>query len=326
MPVPSAIGDLSTTAASNSPAGSESLSGSNGPDDYLRALSAFIATLRDRKISDFAAIDSSELAGKVNDETGSGALVFATSPTLVTPALGEPASGTLTNCTIPVGGVSGLGTGVAAWLADPTSAKLATAITDEIGTAGSLVFSAGPTFTGTVVLPSTTSIGSVTNTEIGYLAGVTSAIQTQLAGLGGPAFSVYNASDMAGAGTSQKVVLDTEVFDTDNYFDNEASAGNGYRFKPLVAGYYQINAQITYKSPGSNGMMKASIYKNGSAYSTTQFLSNDNANSLNCSTVVSLNGSTDYIELFVEHTQSSRNTTTGGATLTCMSGHRVRGL
>jgi hypothetical protein len=41
---------------------------------------------------------------------------------------------------------------------------------------------ASPTFTGTVVLPSTTSIGNVTNTEIGYLDGVTSAIQTQIDG------------------------------------------------------------------------------------------------------------------------------------------------
>lgn len=39
---------------------------------------------------------------------------------------------------------------------------------------------AGPTFTGTVTLPSTTSIGNVSSTEIGYLDSVTSAIQTQL--------------------------------------------------------------------------------------------------------------------------------------------------
>ena len=39
---------------------------------------------------------------------------------------------------------------------------------------------ASPTFTGTVVLPSTTSIGAVSDTEIGYLDGVTSAIQTQI--------------------------------------------------------------------------------------------------------------------------------------------------
>ena len=38
----------------------------------------------------------------------------------------------------------------------------------------------GPTFTGTVILPSTTSIGDVTSTEIGYIDGVTSSIQTQL--------------------------------------------------------------------------------------------------------------------------------------------------
>lgn len=42
---------------------------------------------------------SANLAAAVTDETGSGALVFATSPTLVTPLLGTPTSGTLTNCT-----------------------------------------------------------------------------------------------------------------------------------------------------------------------------------------------------------------------------------
>jgi hypothetical protein len=42
---------------------------------------------------------SANLASAVTDETGTGALVFATSPTLVTPALGTPSSGTLTNAT-----------------------------------------------------------------------------------------------------------------------------------------------------------------------------------------------------------------------------------
>jgi hypothetical protein len=44
---------------------------------------------------------SANLASAVTNETGSGSLVFATSPTLVTPALGTPSSGTLTNCTFP---------------------------------------------------------------------------------------------------------------------------------------------------------------------------------------------------------------------------------
>jgi len=51
---------------------------------------------------------------------------------------------------------------------------------------------AGPTFTGTVVLPATTSIGNVTNIELGYVDGVTSSIQTQLndkAPLASPTFT-----------------------------------------------------------------------------------------------------------------------------------------
>ena len=55
-----------------------------------------------------ATSSSANLASAVTDETGSGALVFATSPTLVTPALGTPASGTLTNATgLPPAGVTG---------------------------------------------------------------------------------------------------------------------------------------------------------------------------------------------------------------------------
>ena len=51
------------------------------------------------KLNTLAATSSSELAGVISDETGSGALVFANSPSLVTPALGTPSAGVLTNCT-----------------------------------------------------------------------------------------------------------------------------------------------------------------------------------------------------------------------------------
>jgi hypothetical protein len=56
-------------------------------------------------------------------------------------------------------------------------ANFATSVTNALAAKAPL---ASPTFTGTVTLPSTTSIGTVSNTEIGYLDGVTSAIQTQL--------------------------------------------------------------------------------------------------------------------------------------------------
>jgi hypothetical protein len=115
-------------------------------------------------LGQFASTTSLQLAGVISDETGSGSLVFATSPTLVTPILGTPQSATLTNATglpidggtvntLPVNrggtGITSFGAGVATWLGTPSSANLAAAVTDETGS-GALVFAASPTFSGTV--------------------------------------------------------------------------------------------------------------------------------------------------------------------------------
>lgn len=104
---------------------------------------------------------STNLISAVTDETGTGALVFANSPTLVTPALGTPSSGTLTNATgLPIStGVSGLGTGIATWLGTPSSANLATALTDEAGTSGGFVRATGASIApGTLNIPNSTTL------------------------------------------------------------------------------------------------------------------------------------------------------------------------
>ena len=59
------------------------------------------------KLSVFAATSSSELAGVISDETGSGLLVFATSPVLTTPNLGTPSAVNLSNGTaLPISGIN----------------------------------------------------------------------------------------------------------------------------------------------------------------------------------------------------------------------------
>ena len=85
----------------------------------------------------------------VTSSTGTGSVVLSSSPTLTTPDIGTPSAGTLTNATgLPIStGVSGLGTNVATFLGTPSSANLASAVTDETGS-GALVFGTSPTLTG----------------------------------------------------------------------------------------------------------------------------------------------------------------------------------
>lgn len=75
---------------------------------------------------------------------------------------------------------------------------------------------AGPTFTGTVTLPSTTSIGTVSNTEIGYLDGVTSAIQTQINAKAPSANPTFTGTVVLPSTTSIGNVSSTEI----GYLDN----------------------------------------------------------------------------------------------------------
>jgi len=118
--------------------------------------------------------------------TGSGNNVLATSPTLVTPVLGTPSSGTLTSCTgLPIStGVSGLGAGVATFLATPSSANLLAAVTGDTGT-GNLVFATSPTITGATLTTST-----VNNVTVGTNAGGAKTVSTS-APTGGAAGDIW---------------------------------------------------------------------------------------------------------------------------------------
>jgi hypothetical protein len=163
---------------------------------------------------------SANLATAITDETGSGALVFATSPTLVTPLLGVPTSGTLTNCTgLPISsGVSGLGSGIATFLATPTSANLASAITNETGS-GALVFATSPALV-------TPDIGAATGTSLN-LSGLTISQAVVTDGSKNLASLSYVSAPTASTLMSRDASANSRINNlVENYATNATAASN----------------------------------------------------------------------------------------------------
>jgi len=126
------------------------------------------------------------------------------------------------------------------------------------------------------------------------------ATQTGFGGVMTPAFEAYLSSDQSITHFSTtKININTEIFDTDNCYDNSTN----YRFTPTTAGKYYVYANlISYTGQiGDNLFLRTHIFKNGSEYKFNLINMNNNPGEyLPCyvdATVV-MNGTTDYIEIY----------------------------
>ena len=131
--------------------------------------------------------------------------------------------------------------------------------------------------------------------------------------------------------TVSKIQFKYELADLDGLFDNSTN----YRYTPQVAGWYWINLNISINNGGGHShLMTAYLYKNGAQYATFEGggggsgASNYNRygdnNSINMSSIIQLNGSSDYVEGYVYQTNAESSSRNLDNLSTTMMGYLVR--
>ena len=131
--------------------------------------------------------------------------------------------------------------------------------------------------------------------------------------------------------TISKIQFKYELADLDGLFDNSTN----YRYTPQVAGWYWVNLNISINNGGGHShLMTAYLYKNGSQYATFEgggggsAASNYNRygdnNSINMSSIIQLNGSSDYVEGYIYQTNAQSASRNLDNLSTTMMGYLVR--
>lgn len=150
---------------------------------------------------------SANLATAVTDETGSGLLVFATSPSLTTPVLGTPTSGNLANCTAD-------GTNAVGFLTIPQNAQTGS-YTLVLADSGKSIFHATAAGAATYTIPANSSVAYPLGTTISIINmsanAVTIAITTDTLYLAGTGTTGSRTLALYGVATATKMTSTTWI-------------------------------------------------------------------------------------------------------------------
>jgi hypothetical protein len=185
-----------------------------GPINTTGTIACATCGVTGSPLSQFASTTSAQFAGVISDETGTGLLVFATSPTLVTPALGTPSSVNLANATFPAS--IALTANPLSQFAATTSAQFLGVISDETGT-GLVVGNNTPTLITPV-------LGAATGTSL--------ALGTAPAGCG----SITGCIAMGEQGTAGTPTAGTDYIRADSVTHTLLCSQNGGAETACVGG------------------------------------------------------------------------------------------
>lgn len=138
----------------------------------------------------------------------------------------------------------------------------------------------------------------------------------------GPAFSAYqDAVQSVSSGVYTKAQFNKEAFDTANCFDSSTN----YRFTPNVAGYYQFNASTTLVLNVNNQTAFGLLYKNGNQVLWSSSTgSGTGYPTTSLSTTIYMNGTSDYVEVYMLQNSGASVNSVALATYMQFSGALVR--
>lgn len=156
---------------------------------------------------------------------------------------------------------------------------------------------------------------------------VLTADSAQTAGLkytagGRPMFRAFRntSAQSVNSGSTTKIEFNGETFDTDSAFDSTTN----YRFTPQRAGYYHVNFGVALDALTDGTRVFAQCLKNSTpAFEGTQLAGAASNLGVTASDIVNLNGSTDFIEVHVNHNSGAAENVLNGTRLTFFSAHWI---
>ena len=139
-------------------------------------------------------------------------------------------------------------------------------------------------------------------------------------------FARLSANQTTSDNAYVKIQCDEEILDSNDNYDNSTN----YRFTPTVAGKYYVYGYVA--GDGGNSTLvhtQTMIYKNGSAYQQNYAIPANNYGATDgpfVGCVVDMNGTTDYLELYVRTNLSSGTPKAFGTNFTSFGAYKLIGV
>jgi hypothetical protein len=160
--------------------------------------------------------------------------------------------------------------------------------------------------------------GTIVNADINASAAIAG---TKISGVANtPAFKAYKSTPQTGVatGTLTKVTFQTELFDSDSNFASST-------FTPTTSGKYSVIAKVAVQGAITTNTWACWLYKNGAVIAESNQYQSSGVTNPEVSTIVEMNGTTDYLEVYLYQTSGSNQIINDGQANTYFGAFKLIG-